>query len=447
MPECTGPDGRRFRHRRLFVQSLLACLLIATSAAAKHAAAAELLAGAASIEITPTEPVPMWGYGSRHAAPSTGTADPLMAKAVVIAVGRTKLAIVGLDLGRSPTEASLQRIRERIKAEAGIEHSFIAGSHTHHGPVVELCDEPGQGKGRYDAAVRYAGFLEEKLVAVILEAAGRLMPARVAVGSKQLEGFNRNRHAKREPVPVDRRLRVIRFDDAETGSPLAVLVNFTAHPTSIPDETMTFSADYIGGLREAVESQLGGTAIFMQGASGDLSTDRNGLDHTAYGRAIGREAATLAASLEPMATQRPSLVVREERFTFASRVDFRNPLVAGVYSLAFFPELIATFVAEYAEGIRPRITVAVLNGTVALVGGSGEFFCQHAMRLRERARVDELFFFGYCNGYHQYFPTIEAAAEGGYGADSQVAPAEVGAGETMMNAALEWIYELQGDLP
>ena len=121
-------------------------------------------------------------------------------------------------------------------------------------------------------------------------------------------------------------------------------------------------------------------------------------------------------------------------------------MIAGIYSLAFFPELVANFVAEYSDGIRPRITVAVLNDSIAFVGGSGEFFCQHAVRLRERARVDELFFFGYCNGYHQYFPTIEAAAEGGYGADTQVAPAEVGAGEAMMNAALAWIFELQGDL-
>ena len=49
-------------------------------------------------------------------------------------------------------------------------------------------------------------------------------------------------------------------------------------------------------------------------------------------------------------------------------------------------------------------------------------------------------------GYHQYFPTIEAAAEGGYGADNQVAPAAVGAGEQLMNTALTWIYQMRGKL-
>ena len=88
--------------------------------------------------------------------------------------------------------------------------------------------------------------------------------------------------------------------------------------------------------------------------------------------------------------------------------------------------------------------MALLNGEIALVGASGEFFCNHSIRLKERTRAKQLFFLGYCNGYHQYFPTIEAAAEGGYGADIAVAPAEVGAGEQMMNQALMWVYEMLG---
>ena len=110
------------------------------------------------------------------------------------------------------------------------------------------------------------------------------------------------------------------------------------------------------------------------------------------------------------------------------------------------PLAIVHLVDEYADGIRPRLTVAVLNNDLAFVGVSGEFFANHSLRLKERARVKQLFFFGYCNGYHQYFPTIEAVAEGGYGADSQVSPVEVGAGEQMMNTALTWIYQLLGKI-
>ena len=52
--------------------------------------------------------------------------------------------------------------------------------------------------------------------------------------------------------------------------------------------------------------------------------------------------------------------------------------------------------------------------------------------------------------YQQYFPTIENASEGGYGADPGVSTAEVGAGEQMMNAALIQLYRMRGkyqDMP
>jgi len=402
------------------------------------------MAGAAKREITPMVPTPMWGYGARHDRLSDGTLDPLYAAAVVIRAGDVKLAIVGLDLGRSPSERSLQHIRQRIKDDAGIAHSFIAGSHTHHGPVVELTDEEGRGKGRFDATIRYYQQLEDAIVEAIVEADHALVPAKIATGSIVLEGFNRNRHTKFPEKPVDRSLTLMRLDDA-SGKPIAVLVNFTAHPTSIPAQTLKFSADYCGALKSSIERDMGGIAIFMQGASGDLSTDRGAHgDHNAYGQALGREAVKLATSLETIAPTNPSLEVREERFRFESRTNLNNPVVRAAYSVAFFPELVANFVDEYSDGIQPRLTVALLNGNIAFVGGSGEFFCQHAIRLRERARVERLFFFGYSNGYHQYFPTIEAAAEGGYGADNQVAPVAVGAGEQLMNTALIWLFEMQG---
>ncbi|HYL99705.1 MAG TPA: hypothetical protein VEZ90_12180, partial [Blastocatellia bacterium] len=146
-------------------------------------------AGTGKRDITPKQPVPMWGYGERHDALSQGTLDPLYATALVLQVGDKKLAIVGLDLGRSPAEHSLQAIRQRIKSEAGIDYSIIAGSHTHHGPVLELTDEPGKGQGRFDAALRYYKQLEDGIVGAILDANASLIPARLGTGSIQLEGF------------------------------------------------------------------------------------------------------------------------------------------------------------------------------------------------------------------------------------------------------------------
>jgi hypothetical protein len=408
---------------------------------------AQFRAGAARREITPTEPVPMWGYGDRHDALSTGILDPLHADALVLECAGKKLAIVSLDLGRAPTERSLQNIRKRIKEEAGIEFSFIAGSHTHHGPVLELSDEPGKGKGKFDAALRYYPVLEENIVAAIVEANSKLTAARMATGTVQLQGFNRNRQTRIEPKPVDRELAVLRIDD-KSGQSVAIVVNFTGHPTTIPSSVLKFSADYVGAMKSEVTSRTGAATLFMQGAAGDQSVlpDDPHKGYEAFGKALGDEVVKLASGLEPKDVANPSLEVKEDRFRFSSRIDLSNPMVLAAYQKAFFPELIPNFVDEYADGVRPRLTVALLNGDVAVVGVSGEFFANHALRLKARARVKQLFFFGYSNGYHQYFPTIEAVAEGGYGADQGVSPVAVGAGEQIMNTALIWIYQMLGKI-
>lgn len=426
---------------------ILSLILALTALCVESNAQNGLKAGAARRDITPKENVPMWGYGDRHDALSQGTLDPLYADAVVIQAGDRKLAIVGLDLGRSPAEASLQRIRQRIKAEAGIEYSFIAGSHTHHGPVMELTDEAGKGKGRFDASIRYYKEMEDAVASAIIEAGRKMVPAKMATGSVSLDGFNRNRHTKFDPKPVDRELGVMRFDD-DGGKTIAVIVNFTAHPTIIPSSTLKFSADYVGAMKATVSEATGGAGVvFINGAAGDQSV--NGVanrDYRGYGQSLGREVIKLLAGLAPREITQPSLQYREERFKFSSRTDFGNPVVRGLFEKAFFPELIPNFIDEYAGGVRPRLSVALLNDEIAIVGASGEFFCNHAIRLRERARVRQTFFFGYSNGYHQYFPTIEAVSEGGYGADNTVSPVEVGAGEQMMNTALVWIYRMLGKI-
>ncbi len=429
---------------RGFLLSCGKCLLIWLSCLAALLCQETFLAGVARRDITPREPLPMWGYGARHDTLSQGVLDPLYAEALVLQAGSRKLAIVALDLGRAPGEASLQRIRQRLREEAGIEWSFIAGSHTHHGPVLELSDQPGRGQGRFDAALGYYRELEERIVEAILEANAHLKPARLATGVTALEGFNRNRHTKFGPEPVDRDLALLRLDQA-SGEPLAIVVNFAAHPTMIPSSRLEFSADWVGALKEGLRRRSGAAVVFMQGAAGDLSVNQGAHPtHAAFGEALAREAWKLAAQLTTETPESPSLEVREERIAFRSRVDLGNPILRALYEKAFFPELVANYVDEYAGGIRPRLTVAVLNRRIAMVGVSGEVFCAHAIRLKQRARMHAVLFFGYSNGYHQYFPTIEAVAEGGYGADATVSPVEVGAGERLMDTALVWIYQMLG---
>lgn len=425
--------------------SLLAMIVAGSAVATVRAEDPELFrAGAGEKDITPPAGIPMWGYGARHDAPSQGALDPLMAKAVVVAAGSDKVALVGIDLGRGPTEAMMDVIRKEVAEKAGIRHVLIVGSHTHHGPVIELTDEEGLGKGKFDAAVAYSRKLPGMLAEAILDADRRLTPARIGVATESI-GLNRNRQSKREPKATDPTLAVVRFDDL-AGKPIAVLVNFAAHPVLTDTKVLKYSADYPGFLKNKVEAELATKCVFIQGAGGDMSVNVGDgpKGPRGFGETLADRVLALARGARTDVPANPSVKGVVDTFRFKTRVNLRNPLVAIAYERSFFPELSRNYARLYGEVLTAELNTVLINGDLAIVGASGEFFCNHANRLRARSYVKDTLFFGYCNGHGMYFPTIEAASEGGYGADPGVSFAELGAGERMMDRALINLYKLQG---
>ncbi|OAI41670.1 hypothetical protein AYO40_02740 [Planctomycetaceae bacterium SCGC AG-212-D15] len=402
------------------------------------ASSAELQAGAARIDITPPIGHAMWGYAARHDAPSVGVLDPLQARALVLSVDSESIALVSLDLGRAPTRRVTEAIRARVKKAVGIEHLFLVASHTHHGPVLELDDWPTPEKP-------YTRELEEKLAKVIIEAAKARKPARLGIAERETT-LNRNRHSRRAEKPVDRMLLVLRVEDAD-GKPIAHAVNFAAHPTMLDSKLRKFSADYPGAMAALVEKATGAPCLFLQGAAGDLSPNPgDDAGPTKFGPRLGKLVLEIAASIKCQTDERPTLAVRSESLRFKCRMDLSNPLTKLALGKAFFPAIIDFYDQEYREGVKPQLVAAVLNGKIGFVGVSGEFFCDHAIQLRRRARLEHLVFLGYCNDYHQYFPTIEASTEGGYGTELPVAMVEYGAGEQVMNRALIHLFQMRGKL-
>jgi neutral ceramidase len=432
------------RLRRSCVLALAMAGFLAFEASASDGTA--FRAGAADKDITPPVGIPMWGYGARHDALCEGTIDPLMAKAIVIAAGDDKLAVVGTDLGRGPTDEMMKIIRKDVAEKAGIRHVLISGSHSHHGPVIELTDEPGLGKGTFDVAIAYSKKLPQLLVDVILEADKDLKPAKLGVATESVT-LNRNRHTKREPKPTDPMLAVLRFDD-QAGKPIAILVNFAAHPVMTEGKILKYSADYPGFLKNKVEAALSTKCVFMQGAAGDMSPNPGYTPGgpKGFGETVADHVIALARTVKTETPAHPSVKGVVDTFYFKTRIDLKNPVVAAVFARSFFPEITQNYVKLYGDALTAELNTVLLNGEIALVGGSGEFFCNHANRLKARSYVKHTFFFGYCNGHGMYFPTIEAASEGGYGADPGVSFAELGAGERMMDKALINISRLQGKL-
>jgi hypothetical protein len=98
------------------------------------------------------------------------------------------------------------------------------------------------------------------------------------------------------------------------------------------------------------------------------------------------------------------------------------------------------------EVMQLPVTTVLIDRKIAIMGMPGEPFVEFQTNWRARCPVHDCFFFGYTNGYAGYFPTIQAATEGGYGATSATTWVQTGAGEQMVDHALIEVYRMLGRL-
>jgi Neutral/alkaline non-lysosomal ceramidase, N-terminal len=431
----------------------LAGLLTASAVDADEA----LMAGTASADLTPPPGQRLWGYGNRtHAA--TGTLDPLMAKAVVLKAGDDSVAIVALDLGRTPEEAVLAKVRSRTAVECGIKNLFITASHTHSAPSMDATsDNPNP----------YAEKVGDQIADCICRAAKQLVPARIGVGRGMADFAHNRRHrlpdgriamqwrnAEREPTaPVDKQYAVIRID-RQDGSPLAVLFNYACHPVVLGPDNYEYSADFVGAARAVVEAELKTTCLFLQGGCGDINPymDKTPLDQGGVkemqkmGHALGELLVQTARDTATSPPAKPSIQFEARQIPVRMRWDIDDPEVRKVLSKAYGARFDNYIAKTIHNNIVPcTLTVVLIDGDLALVGMPGEIFVAFQMAIRTASPVPNSFLVGYTNGYHAYFPTLRDAAAGGYGGKTATY-VEPGAGERLTNEGLITIYKMTDQL-
>ena len=98
---------------------------------------AELWAGAATADITPSlqgHKIPLNGYGARHKKPATGVHDPIMAKVLVLKSGDAFAAIAVVDLVLVSPELR-QAVLQRLEGTGiGDQNLLLSATHTHSAP-------------------------------------------------------------------------------------------------------------------------------------------------------------------------------------------------------------------------------------------------------------------------------------------------------------------------
>ena len=460
-------EALRLQRRSRLLTGIGALLFLLVLARPIPMRAAVFEAAVAKVDITPPPGLPMYGFFDRikDNKLSTGTLDPLYARVLILAVGKKRLALVTLDLGRTFNEALLNQLRENLKATAGVCCVIVTASHTHSGPNILDEYRDGQTPAWEMNAIG-------KITAAVSRASRHLVPARLGVGRGQVEvGYNRRQVQANGTIamlwsdpdqqpspPVDPTVMVIRIDDL-SGRPLAILVNYACHPVVLGSDNLKYSADFVGVMASTVEKAFAGTplCLFLQGGDGDINpyyattalVDGAVAKREWTGQQLGNEAVRVAKAIQPSVPAHPAIDFADDVLSFRLRWQpraFRQGLLDRYGPRIFedHADLLAN--DPPPDRLNLHVTTLLLNKEIALAGMPGEPFVNLQVDWRARCPVSHAVFLGYANGYFDYLPTIEAAAEGGYGAGDSNTYVEVGAGERMLRQSLVRIYEMQGKL-
>lgn len=219
-----------------------------------------------------------WGAASHDVAEAIHRPFQLTVITIQAEAGGEPFVIASFDLGWWRSKQELAVLSEAIRsAGVGEEHFLIALSHTHAGPIFcpALADKPG---GEFIEP--YLEFLAAQLHDTVSEALQNARPG-VWETTKGRCGVASNRDL---PDPETGRLLVGWNPEAEadetlllgritdlTGKLLATIVNFACHPTILAWENRHLSPDFVGTMREVVESETHAPCLFLQGASGELA--------------------------------------------------------------------------------------------------------------------------------------------------------------------------------
>ena len=401
--------------------------------------AGALEAGIARIDITPrqVQDVPMSGYTDGYELLSAGLHDSLYARVLVLSDGQQQIALASLDLigfnvDFTPGPGRLPRLLRSL----GLNGWLLVSTHTHGGPKVLHLGQPYAADHSWPPAP-YVTWVEDRVAAAVREALGGLQPVRLAVGSGSADlSFNRRllhqdgrvemiwgRGRQTDPEmlgPTDPEVGVIRIDDLD-GTPLAVLFNYACHAVVLGGGNHLLTADFPGFAMAHVEEQFpGALAIFLQGAAGDLDPwiDVQNLFAPAQsqGEELGREVVRVTTQL-----------ANGENGLDPDAEIHWTPLLRSF-----------RLIRDSQRAVATHFGVLRLGRRVAFASLPGEPFVELQLDLKARSPLPYTFLLGYTNGYVGYFPTLQAAREGGYGASyGATLHLEASAGESMVSASLE----------
>jgi hypothetical protein len=408
-------------------------LLAVAMAGRVTAVAGDLRVGFSQVDITPPVGAIITGPGG-HA--STGTDDPLMARAMVVQSGERKLAIVGVDLVKIRRDLADQSIT-LVTQQTDISRDavMICPSHNHSSPLI-----PAQGD-KATANKDYIDTLPGLISTCVIQANKALQPARMSIGrSLVYEGhINRRVISKADGLALntwlkklddlgqvpqvlgsesvtDPELWLVRFDSLD-GRMLGSLVNFTCHPC-LHDRIKihTWSADFPGVIAEHIAQAYGKQAVcvFTQGASGNIQPPVCWTPDWKERAAVFAKA-TVDAAKQALPVEAPVVdYARQDVDVPRCNAEAQRPEV--ITRLGWRPE---TFegAKRTAEAMPRTLSVPVSAariGPFAIATNAGELFVEWGISVKKRSPFPHTILSELTNDWVGYEPTELAFQHQGY---------------------------------
>ena len=378
--------------------------------------------GVYSVDITPPLQIPLGGYANRT-GPATSVRDPLSATVIVFDDGKTRAAIVTLDIIQVKNKEG-QQIYRAIEKETGIKEAnvIINASHTHGSPWLETDSCYSR-----EVAVKVAGAMRV--------AAENMEPASIGYAEGEVD-FNVSRRKKnREGKYInalnpdgltDHRVKVLRIDGIDSGqTPGAVLFHIACHPNVFRGQNTRVTADFPGEAKRFIERNFGEstTALYLQGCAGDiranLPEEGKGPYEVSFGR-NGSEADLLWCGWSAGAQVIHAaawLGVREQ--IKKRQVNNSVRTSSGIIKVSAKEQGgDALWPREHIVDGKILLPVKMISvGEICFVALPGEPVIGYGLKIEEQLQklgFNHVFVLGYADGDAGYIPTKEMFSQGGY---------------------------------
>lgn len=401
--------------------------------------------GIAREVISPKLGTLLQGYPRRR--PAKKIFDDLTVSAIAFSNGDICGIMISAEILQVPAKI-VNRIKDLISKETGVDSKNISFSatHTHSGPSLE--NMPGWGEADLD-------YLESIFIPQIIKASKKalenMIPAVMGVSTTEsTAGINRRQYTLKGGVGLgqnpfgiyDKTMTVLAFKDL-SGKPILNIVHYGCHPTSA-GSAWYVTRDWPGVMIDSLEKHTGAMTVYFNGAEGDVgprvTNGRTGGDSN-----LETGDSTMIDMIEVGSVAALDATRAYNQIKEYKDVDFK--IIKGLVSLPYKPlltveeikarmaelgnpdELHDASLREYANLLevlkiheeKAEVETALeydqamfaFNSTV-FVPFPFEMFSSIALRLRQFSPFQNTLAMGLTNGSFSYLPGQEDLVRGGY---------------------------------